>query len=284
MSIVVQLKIWFEKTQVLCKKLSRSQKFFLFGAAMAVFAAVFWLIQFSQASFSFVVLSGLLIISGVVSDFLSIYTRVWASALGKALILLLYALSTTVAYALAAQIVNGIVAFESSTLSNAVAFVAILLVPLFIFGSTYFLFAIIFILGQFYLILVMYSDILRNDECFKSLIPKNFENYPGRTFAARLFVIYPAAIGFTWGIGGNLLPKYDEFVEESAAAFIYHLEAVEFSRCNNIPSEDKVIHVNDQEIIVASKGTKGFDFTPLGCVPKISSNKPLNGDAASGAH
>lgn len=219
-------------------------------------------------------LSGLLFVAGVVSDLLFVYTKVWATTLGKALLLLVYALATTVAYAIAAQLVNEVVAFESSKLSNAVAFVAILLVPLFIFLSTYVLFALLFIAGQFYIVLVAHAETLKNDECFKFIIPENFERYSGRTLAARV-IIYPTAIGFLWGSAGYLLPKYKDFIEGSASAFIYHLEAVKFSRCESFHTDAKVIHVNDNEIILARRVNDEYSFTPVACVPKVLPAKSL---------
>ena len=274
MSIRDKGKVWYQKTQGLCANLNRSQKFFFFGAVAAAMAVVWWITPFRQPFLSLIILGGLLFVGGVVSDLLFIYSKVWATTLGKALLLLVYALATTAAYALAAQVVNEVVAFESSKLSNAVAFVAILLVPLLVFGFTYVLFALIFIVGQLYLLLVAHAETLKNDECFKPLIPQNLERYPGCTFAARV-VIYPVAIGFIWGSAGHLLPKYGEFVETSAAAFIYHLEAVKFSRCKNVPAGAKVIPVNAKEIIVARKPAGEYSFEPLACVPKISPNKPL---------
>lgn len=278
MSIQKKGKIWFERAQTLCLDLNRSQKFFFFGVIIGLVALLWWLTPFDKAFLSVAILSGLLLVSGVISDLLSIYARTFITTLGKGGLLLLYALATTTAYALATQIVNQVVAFEASNLSNAIVFVAILLVPLFIFGLTYILFALIFILGQVYLILAMFAKSLRNDECFKHLIPINFECYPGVTFFARL-IIYPATLGFIWGLGGSLLPKYEDFVNESAAAFIYHLEAVKFSRCENVPTDAKVLHINDMEILIATVTDGEYVFEPMACVPRIVPNKSWKADA-----
>ncbi|MDN3517495.1 hypothetical protein QWY84_07740 [Aquisalimonas lutea] len=210
-----------------------------------------------------------------VSDILVVYSKVWATTLGKALLLLLYALSTTAAYALAAQLVNEVVAFETSMLDNAVVFVAILLVPIFVFISTYVLFALVFLFGQLYLILVAHADVLKHDECFKSVVPKNLERYPFKTLAARA-IIYPVALGFLWGSASHMLPRYGSFIETSAASFIYHLEAVRFSRCSNVPIGAKVIPVNDTEIIVVRWSDGEYSFEPMACDPKISSNNSFN--------
>src|SRR5690606_14417751 len=142
-----------------------------------------------QPFVTFVILSGLLFVSGVVSDILFVYTKVWGTTIGKALLLLLYALATTVAHAFAAQIVNEVVGYESPMLSNAVTFVAILLVPLFIFFFTCLIFLFVSIVSQFYLLIVTHAEYIKNNECFKSIIPVNLERYPIRTFVA-IMVIY----------------------------------------------------------------------------------------------
>lgn len=278
MSIRKKAKIVFERAQTLCSDLNRSQKFFFFGALLGLIALLWWVTPFDKAFLSVAILSGLLLVSGVISDLLSIYARTFSTTLGKGVLLLLYALATTTAYALATQIVNQVIAFEASNLSNAVVFVAILLVPILILGFTYILFALIFILGQFYLVIAMFAESLKHDECFKDLIPKNFERYPGVTFCSRL-IIYPATLGFIWGLGGNLLPKYEDFVDESASAFIYHLEAVKFSRCENVPTNAKVIHINDTEVVIATMADGEYTFEPAACVPRIVPNKSRKADA-----
>lgn len=241
---------------------------------MALPTIFLWLTPFNSSFVSSLFLSGLLFVLGVISDLLYVYAKVWGTTIGKALLLLLYVTISTVAYALSAQIVNEVVGFEpSKQLSYAVTFVAILLVPFFVFAATYILFAIIFILGQFYLFLAMHAEALKRNECFKNIVPTNIEPFPGRTFAARL-VIYPVALGFLWGAFGHLGPKYQAFVERATATFVFHLEAVKYSRCS-VPDGAKAIVANDGEVIIATQADGGYRFEPKACEARIAPNKAM---------
>src|SRR5690606_16551186 len=106
LSIRKKAKIVFERAQTLCSDLNRSQKFFFFGALLGLIALLWRVTPFDKAFLSVAILSGLLLVSGVISDLLSIYARTFSTTLGKGVLLLLYSLATTTAYALATQIVN----------------------------------------------------------------------------------------------------------------------------------------------------------------------------------
>lgn len=262
-------RLLYKKLQYLCANLNRSQRFYFFGTFVLILAAFWWTTPFSQIFTTAVILAGSLLVAGVVSDLLFIYSKVWATTIGKSVLLLLYALLSTVAYALAAQVVNEIVAYDSSKLNYTVTFVAILLVPIFIFGAIYVIFALIFALGQVYIVLVTHAEILKKDECLQSIIPANLEKWPGRTFLARV-IIYPVAFGFLFALGRLLTPIYGAFVEESATTFIYHLEAVKHSRCE-IPVDAKAIQLDDEIILMKKVGEK-YKFEPRPCEPRVKPN------------
>ncbi len=273
-------QIFYERSQSVCSQLNRSQKFFVFGALIALFAVFWWVTPFTGIFLAALSLSGFLLVSGVISDLLYVYSKVWATTIGKSFLLLLYFLASTFAYAAASQVVNEVVQFDSSKLSYAITFVAILLVPFFLFASTYIIFAVIFIFGQLYFFFATYAEALKKDQCFKSIIPDNLESYPGRTFLARL-IVYPVAVGFLWGSAGHLGPKYSTFVEDSAAAFIYHLEASKYSRCH-ITEGSKAIPINENEVIVVTNVDGHYRFQPEECKAKILPNKALQPSAKSG--
>src|SRR5690606_3339533 len=97
----------------------------------------------------------LLLSAGVISDFLSVYQRLWSVVIGKGLILLSYYLATTTAFALAVQILNEIVRYETAGIPYAVSFVAVLLVPMFVFGIMCLILTIALAFGQIYLMFVL---------------------------------------------------------------------------------------------------------------------------------
>lgn len=280
MSFREKVQLFYKNSQSVCSKLNRSQKFFVFGALIFMLAGFWWLTTFTEFFFATLTLSGILLVSGVISDLLYVYSKVWSTYIGKSLLLLLYLLASTIAYAIASQVVNEVVQFDSSKLSYAITFVAILLVPFFLFASTYIVFAILIIFSQLYFFFASFAETLKSDQCFKSIIPDKLESYPGWTFLARI-VIYPVAFGFLWRGVDHLGPKYETFVKDTAAAFIYHLEASKYSRCH-MAEGTKVIPVNDKEIIVIRNVVDKYYFHPEECSPLILPNKTVQPITNSG--
>ena len=267
----------YEKNQALCGKLNRSQKFYYFGFVFGLLAAFWCVTPFSQIFLSVFIAAGLLLTCGVASDILIVYRKVWETNIGKGLILVIYAAATNFAYALSSQIVNEIVTFESSKLIYSINLVAVMLLPLFVLAFTYLVFAVIFIFGQFYMLMIAHAEQFKTDECLKHIIPEKIESYAFRTFFVRFFV-FPSVLGFYWSISGHAMPAYGNFVENTTKAFIYNLEAKKFSRCK-LSKGQKVIEVNDKEIVVVEKLSGGYLFSPQVCSPILTPNKKLNKDA-----
>lgn len=258
----------YDKNQALCGKLNRSQKFYYFGFVFVFLAVLWYFTPFTPIFRSIFIISGLLFTLGVASDILIVYKKVWKTNLGKGLILIIYAIATNFAYALSSQIVNEILTFESSKLIYTINLVAVMLLPLFALALTYFVFAIIFIFGQFYMLIIVNADQFKTDECLKSLIPENIESYAFTTFIIRLFV-FPLVLGFYWSISGYAMPAYNSFVESTTKAFIYNLEAKKFSRCK-LATSQKAIEINDKEIVVVEKIDGEYFFTPKPCLPVLN--------------
>ncbi|TMN98380.1 MFS transporter [Pseudoalteromonas sp. S558] len=264
---------FYEKNQVLCSKLNRSQKFYYFGFVVGLISAFWYVTPFSDIFFSVFVAAGLLLTCGVASDILIVYKKVWETNIGKGLILVIYAVATNFAYALSSQIVNEIVTFESSKLIYSINLVAVMLVPLFILAFTYLVFVVILIFGQFYMLIIAHAEQFKTDVCLKHIIPEKIEDYAFRTFLVRFFV-FPSILGFYWGISGHAMPAYKNFVENTTKAFIYNLEAKKFSRCK-ISKGQKVIEINDKEIVVVEKLSGDYSFSPQTCSPTLKPNKKL---------
>ncbi len=258
----------YDKNQALCGKLNRSQKFYYFGFICGFLAIFLYFTPFTQIFRSIFIVSGLLFTFGVASDILIIYKKVWRTDLGKGLILIIYATATNFAYAFSSQIVNEILTFESSKLIYTLNLVAVMLLPLFALALTYFVFAIIFIFGQFYMLIIINAEQFKTDKCLKILIPENIEPYAFKTFIVRFFV-FPLVLGFYWSISGHAMPAYNYFIENTTKAFIYNLEAKKFSRCK-LATSQKAIEINDKEIVVVEKIDGEYFFTPKPCLPVLN--------------
>nr|WP_152029927.1 hypothetical protein [Pseudomonas sp. LPH1] len=268
----------YEKNQALCNKLNRSQKLYYFGFIFGLLAAFWYATPFSEIFLSVFIAAGLLLTCGVASDILIVYKKVWGTNIGKGLILVIYAAATNFAYALSSQIVNEIVTFESSKLIYSTNLVAVMLLPLFVLAFTYLIFAVIFIFGQFYILIIAHAEQFKTDECLKHIIPEKIENYAFRTFLVRFFV-FPSVLGFYWSISGHAMPAYGNFVEDTTKAFIYNLEAKKFSRCE-LSKGQKAIEINDKEIVVVEKLSEGYLFSPQICSPTLKPNKNAEKDSA----
>lgn len=251
----------------ICEQLNRSQRFYLWGFVFGVLAGLLYITPFTEIFVTAAITSGILLACGIASDLLLLYRAVWETVIGKGLLLLLFAFATNLAYSASSRVVNELVKFDTSSLTYTVNFVAFLLVPIFVFIGTSVVFAVVLVAGQFYLMLAIHTDQFRNNKCLGSLIPTPTESYPGITFFAR-FVSFPIVLGFLIASGNRATPAYASFVERTAASFIFHVEAAHYSRCEALPSE-RVIKVNDQEIIAVTNVGGTIKFSPRKCTPLI---------------
>ncbi|WFE71014.1 hypothetical protein P8S55_14665 [Halomonas sp. M1] len=256
-----------EKLGAICEKFNRSQRFYLLGFVFSVLAAFWYVTPFNDIFFTALVASGIFLTFGIVSDLLLLYKVVWETIIGRGLLLLLLAFATNLAYSVSSRLVNELVMFDTSSLTYTVNFVAFLLVPVFVFIATSVVFTLVLIVGQFYLMLTIYTEQFRNKKCIGALVRQKKENYPGVTFFARV-IAFPVVLGFLIGSGKVVSPAYISFVEKTASAFIFHVDSERYSRCEVSPYE-RVIKVNDKEIIVVKDTQVGIKFEPKKCVPII---------------
>ena len=84
--------------------------------------------------------------------------------------------------------------------------------------------------------------------------------------------MFPTVFGFIISFSSAASPVYSKFIEASAQSFIYNFEAKQHSRCKKQDNQ-KVIPVNDKEIILVEVKDGKYKFTPQLCVLKIGSNK-----------
>lgn len=217
----------FESTS---ERFNRSQLFYLVGIVFGILAAFWYLTPFHDIFRTMAWTSGLLLTCGLISDLLAIYKTVWDTIIGKGSLLLVYAASTNVAYAMAARVVNELVKFDTSTLTYTVNLVAVLLAPAFILLGICATLTVVLVLGQFYLMTTTYSKPLRKSKCLSRILPQPAEEYPGITFTVRV-VVFPVVLAMLWASFPRIAPSYGKFIEETATAFIFNFEAAHYSRC-----------------------------------------------------
>lgn len=255
-------------------QLNRSQRFYVLGiyALSMLFLCKFLAVTYLEKPFAQLFL--LLAILGILNDVLSLYKILWSTHIGKAAVLIIYAFCANIAFALASQAINSIILVETFQLPHTITFVAILTTPIFIIMGLIIAFTFSLLFFQFYLIFLKITKDLREIPELSTLFPNKMELWPIRTSIVRIFFI--SIIGFMLSkYTHQLMPKYDAFLEENTSAFIYHFEAYPHSRCV-LKEGEKVIPLEDEEIIIASKKIDGgYKFEHSVCTPKLTSNHSL---------
>jgi hypothetical protein len=264
-----------EKCRFICTQLNRSQKFYFFGLLSFVNVLVSYFLPFPDLLRASLTLSIILVYAGVFSDILIIYNKVWETSIGKGVLLLIFSLCVSFSYAFATQLINETVKFDTSKVVHSITFTSALLLPFLLILITYIVFAALFLLSQFYFVIVSFVSGLKDDSCLGGMIPKNIEKYPYKTFWVRM-IIYPIAFGAVWGIAGALSPMYVNKLSNLTKEFVYFFDAKTYSRCIQGKGE-RVITVNDKEIVIVKKENDLITFEPKACKPKIKSTLPKEG-------
>lgn len=254
--------------------LSGSQKCYLVALLMIPFLPVWWIVPIPHV----LLIAGawilLLLTLGIVIDVLGIYNWLWSKSLGKALILIIYAVLLNLSVALSDQIVNDIVGNISSNLTYSISFTSILLIPLFLAAAMAAAFIFIFTFGQIYLFAKMLINDASKNEKLKNIVPTLSEVHPLKTSLFRFFVavfIFP----FYLTIAGHIFPHYAKGVYQASAFFIYNLQAYGKHTCE-VSQPSKVIPVDGNNVIIVTPSDTGYSFKNGECK---SSNKSSKKDA-----
>lgn len=263
-----------ENTKELCEKLNRSQKLYFFGLLSAIYSLILYIIPVNGGGIAGVSLTLILLYSAIMSDILIVYQKVWNTTIGKGFLLLTFSLCVHMSYGLSSQLINEAVKFDTSKVVYSITFTAALLLPLLFILLTYLLFAVVFLFGQFYLVIASFASSFKDDPCLGGLIPKNLENYPYTTFFVRL-LIYPAAFGILWGTSGAVSPIYAKNVDTLSKEFVYFFDAKAYSRCKQEDGE-RVISVTDKEIVIAKRLEGRITFSPKKCELRIAEDPQKN--------
>lgn len=213
---------------------------------------------------------------GVINDFISLYKKIWDTLIGKASILIIYALLTNFSLALSSQVINSIIQVEPGKLIYSVSFLSILTIPLLIFSISSVFLGIFIIFWQFYFFAMLFLKDLRKEPALAPLFSEEKKEYVMLTLFVRgLYILI--ALSFLYGLFQSFGKSYDKFVTEKTKSFIYNFEAYSKSRCI-IARDEKAIHLNDKEIVIVKKVDDSYSFTLKACKPIISPNKSLKQD------
>lgn len=260
-----RLQMLMEKHFNLCGRLNKSQKLYYFGALFAALSGIGWFIPVKGVFLVAVAIWMVLWCAAVATDILAVYQKVWDTILGKAVLLLVYALLTNFAYAIASQMVNDIVQYQSASLVYAINYVAVMLTPLFIFVSTYLTFLALLICSQIYWFFAIATELIRKHRYVAGVIPETVVNFPKATFAVRTLA-FVMILSAAWGFRPYIAPRYYDFLKSSTASFIYNFEASRYSRCQ-LPANAKAIPVIESEIVIVEKNNDDYSFKAVKCIP-----------------
>ncbi len=255
-------------------KLSGSQKCYLVALMLIPFLLVWWIVRIPYMLPITGVWVLLLLTLGIAIDVLVVYNWLWSKRLGKALILIIYAVVLNLSIALSDQIVNDIVGNISSNLKYSISFISILLIPLFLAAAIAAAFIFIFTFGQIYLaVKILINDASKNEK-LKNIVPTLSEVHPLKTSLFRFFVaiiIFP----FYLTIAGHIFPLYAKGVYQASAFFIYNLQAYGKHTCE-VSQPSKVILVDGNDVVIVTPSDSGYSFKNTECK---SSNKSSKNDA-----
>lgn len=268
------LRKLFVQNERLCENLNRSQKLYYFGVVFLLLAGFWWLTRFTDIALAVLSLSGIFFTLAIISDIDSVYKKIWNINIGKGLILLVYAITTNLAYAIAAQFITEVVKYDPVKLVFAINFVAVLLVPLFIAAASFVIFFMFFMFGQAYMLIVVQAEHIRSSRCLKGIIPEINEQYPQSTFFIR-FLVFPLLLSFYGTIAENYYPSYLKFIKSSTESFIFNFEAKQYSRCT-LEDGQRALYVNEKELVVVEEVSSRYIFTATLCKPKLSTINDRN--------
>ncbi len=249
-------------------ELNWSQKCYLYGALLFPFWLIFSLLPFDDISRSF--LQGILLCAGLgtIRDFIIIYKKIWATLIGKALLLLLYAFLTNMSFAISSQAVNEIINVETPMIYS-ISFISILIIPIFVFGGAIVLtFAMALFSPLYFMFSLLIKDI-KKIPMMSSIVAMKTEPYPLITMGVRVMAII-VFLSLIKGFGDLYKESYIDFIEKQASAFIYNFEAYPKSRCK-LEEGERSISINDHELVIANKEKNGdYTFTLSKCVPIVN--------------
>lgn len=199
----------------------------------------------------------------IVNDFLAAYKRIYETVIGKGFLILSLAICTNLSIALSSQLINDIVGIDPSKLPHTIAFLSILLIPIFITLA----------IGVLYFMLIVISPLLfmfqfSLDDKAKEVLVPGYSATPKIAYQKQTRVVQVISFivfcGFIFSASQKALPTYEKFLTKTASSFIFNMEMYSKAPCV-IEKETKVAFIADGIVLIGSKTPAGFLFKTQEC-------------------
>ncbi|QPS40195.1 hypothetical protein I6G57_30990 [Burkholderia oklahomensis] len=200
---------------------------------------------------------------GMVYDALTLYKRIYATHIGKGLLLLAFTGLTNFAIALANQRINDVAGVDPSKFPHTEIFVAILSIPFIALLILMTLYAASVLFLPIYGLFFFVMDAGAKAFFSAGLLKRDESAYPWITGIFRLvgFSIFAGVVMFC---AKRMLGDYDRFMTDTAEKSVYHLEMYEKSPCD-VPTGARVAFLDNDNIVYALRVGHELKFFPQPC-------------------
>ncbi|WP_226377321.1 MULTISPECIES: hypothetical protein [Burkholderia] len=201
--------------------------------------------------------------AGMVYDALTLYKRIYATHIGKGLLLLAFTGLTNLSIALANLRINGIAGVDPSKFPHTEIFVAILSIPFIGLLILMTLYAASVLFLPVYGFFFFAMDAKAKAFFSAGLIKQDESAYPVITGILR-FVGFFVFVGIVIFFAKQKLVDYDRFMTQTAEQSIYQLEMYEKAPCD-VPAGARVAFLDDDNIVYALRVGAELKFFPQPC-------------------
>ncbi|MBS2130934.1 hypothetical protein KEX41_22280 [Burkholderia thailandensis] len=201
--------------------------------------------------------------AGMVYDALTLYKRIYATHIGKGLLLLAFTGLTNFAIALANQRINAVAGLDPSKFPHTEIFVAILSIPFIALLILMVLYTASVLFLPIYGIFFVVMDAKAKAFFSARLVKQGDGEYPVITGIFRFvsFFIFAGVVTF---FAKRMLGDYDRFMTSTTEESVYLLEMYEKSPCD-VPQGARVAFLDDDNIVYALRVGAELKFFPQPC-------------------
>lgn len=262
----MQLRKTFQKVSDLYhNKLELNQRLYVNALVILPFALCSLALPFGDATRGLFAIVIFYWISAIGVDLLGVFVRVYASTLGKAILLVTFSLCTNIAIALASQFVNSVVGLDPSKFPRAIALLSILSIPIFAIGAVAILYLVLLASSGFLLIFHSLPDDRLKATVFPWHAPREAKPFIKSTRLVQLLSIAVFS-GMVFGFAGKLFSPYEQFLYETARSFVYHWEMYSQAPCQ-LPPNTRAAFIADDRILLGRKDGDTYKFFTSECKP-----------------
>lgn len=205
---------------------------------------------YSDITRGFFFITIMLWVLAIFHDFLAIYKKVYATLLGKGVILLMFSLCTALAFSISGQVINDVIGVEPTRFTNSIIILSILTIP-FIFSL---IMGVLFGVWLVVLPLSMFYYFIFNHEMKRFLLPDMIDNQETMRFmvVTRLvqFISFAIFCGFIYSVSHHALNAYSAFMRDAATKIVFNLEMYEKSPCT-LAKQTRGALIDDDHVLVA---------------------------------